>query len=477
MTRRPGYPHQQEATAKALQRGSMGFWAEQRTGKSKMATDTVDALGAYPCLIVCPYISLPSWIDEFRKEGWEKWEAIPVRPRGSKPVRTALNLFGNRGARVFICNIESLVKLDALNIRSPECPQTGTGIHIERMPRGLGLPDWKSIIIDESYRIAHSETKITEYLLGAPRPEGQHRFCLSGTPASEHGYDFASQYIFLEGHFFGCATVGAYMEKYWQFIENTYSWKVKDEKHITEIRDYVQDRGYCITMEDLGLGAEIFYGNRLLPPNKAQTDLLKWLSIATTYPHKKTGEIMPMEPVVRTMFERRTASGVHPLTDEIISDTKIRDAVEFYLSDPRPMFVVNRWRPLVKAVSDALNAAGVRCDFIQGGVPRRRREQIRIDFQEGRLDAVSGQVSAVQESLDLSRLETILFMSNDGAQYSRAQVEKRGNTTSRDTPYFIIDQQTEGTNDAKITHILTVKKRDCRYYIEDLNRTILQRTP
>ena len=208
MKPRPRYKHQKEATAKAVSLGSMGFWMEQRTGKSLAVLDAVEQLNGWPLLILCPYISIPTWQDEFRKENWPEELLQIFRPDGSKNVSTAIDKLGNPTARVFIVNLNIIKDLDVMGIRSNYVHPiiAATGVRVPRFPKAYGLADWKSIILDESYRIANNDNEVTQYLFKWPNQTDQYRFPLSGTPASEHGYNFCTQHIWTHGHFFGCKT-------------------------------------------------------------------------------------------------------------------------------------------------------------------------------------------------------------------------------------------------------------------------------
>ena len=477
MTRKERFPHQIQASAKGANLGCMGFWMEMRTGKSLSSMDTIARLNAYPLLIMCPFIALPGWVNEFRGDGWDMDKVQLVRPEGPKTVLTAIEKLANPEAQVFIVNLNIVKDLDVMGIRKGYRTEIdkATGSLNPRFPRGLGLADWKGIILDESYRIANPDNEITKYLLRYPNVNRhQNRFCLSGTPASEHPYDVCTQYIWMEGEYFGCHSVDEYFRRYWDYVENTYSWVIRDPHHRQEIRDYMQSRGFCATMDSLGLGGKALYHHRDIQCTPEQQKILDWLKIAMTYNHKETGETMIMEPVVRHTFERQAAAGIDPMSEQIISTNKIQDAVEYYLANPTPTVIVNRWRPLVEPVSQAFEAKGIGCPFIHGDVKQSDREQIRLDFQAGKYNVVSCQVDTIKEALDFSRLDTLWFMSNSGSHYARAQTEKRGNHTKRTKPYLVVDQHTEGTTERVLTNVLTQKKKDSTFFIKDFNRMILE---
>lgn len=474
----PRHPHQIEATQRAVLRGNMGFWMDMRTGKTRALIDTLVQLGAFPALIMCPLGVMPGWVNELKTMGFTDSQINKVRPlTNSGRIGPAINKLLNRNSLFNLVSLDNVYGFDAINIRRQYSTpaQLAAGYKPPRAPIALGLQDWKGMVVDESYRIANPETTITEYLLKQPRAPGQSRFCLSGSPASEAPFNFATQYIWMDGSFFRCTTPWEYMNKFWEYNEYIYEWKVRKYQHLRDIRDFVQSQGYTKTMDELGLGAKIFYSAREIAQTPAQTKMLNWLSIAVCYNHKETGDIKEMIPLVRSTFEYKTASGIDPFTDEIISYNKIIDVYEFYQDQPQPLLIVNKFVALVKATTEYFKKAGVRIESVYGKTPESERERIRVAFQAGELDIVSAQGAVIAEGKDYSRLGAIIFMSNDWSHNTRTQAEKRGNHTARTTPYSIIDLQTVGTNDKVLTNVLTQKKKDASFFIKEFNSRILNR--
>lgn len=468
---RKRFPHQKLGTVKAKARGNMGFWMEMRTGKTLTCLDTIVELGAFPCLIMGPIGVLPGWVSELKNEGFTDDEIQVIRPTRGKVSQTAINKAVSPSAKFNLINYEIVRDLDILNIRLPSRPVSASGVHTPRIPVGYGVPNWESVVYDESYRLANPESKITGYLLSSPRPSGQKRYMLCGSPASEAAYNFCTQYLIMDGIYFGCTTAWEYMTKYWEWSEYTHQWRVKDIKHLEDVREFVQTEGYCVTMK---WGAKIFYEEREVMYNPAQKKLFDWLQWATVYEQKHTGQEMLLTPVVRCGFEHKVASGVHPLTDEVISETKIRDVIEYYKAKPHPILILNQHKALVALTAQRFREAGFKAAHIDGDV-KKGREQIRLDFQSGKLDIVSAQIGTVKVGQDFSQLDTLWFMSNSWSHDDRSQAEKRGDKVNKSTPYLIVDQQTHGSCDTVLTKVLTKKKKDAKFYIEEMNNHITHR--
>lgn len=472
------YPHQITAKNKALQLGSLGFFMGMRVGKSLTTISTLFELKAVPCLIISPLAAIPTWRTELLAEGVDPSDIVVVRSRSGSSSVYAKNRLLHTKAKYFIVNFDIVIVTDALNIRSnwqPTATKAAAATGLQdikkyRSPEWLGLPDWKAVIIDESYKIANGESKITQYLLERPKPKKQHRFCLSGTPAAENPYQYASQFLFLFGSFFGCTTVAEYMHLYWEWNEYKMIYEVVEKSHLQDIREYTQKHAYCITMAELGLGCKVFRTSRDVEANATQEELFTWLSLARTYKHKKTGELMEMEPGVRAIMGRQIAAGVHPLTDEIISTAKIIDFIQYHKDTGQQLLVSSFYKPPIQAAYDLCIKHGIRAALIQGGVDAETADQYRQQFQAGELDIIIGQEDKIARGLDFSALGAIFILSASYSEEAREQLEERGQHVKRKEPYEIISQHTVGSTDATITDILTRKKKNARYYLDQIVR-------
>lgn len=475
---RERYQHQNEAREKAITVGSLGFFMGMRTGKTLTTIDTVNQLQAWPCLIICPLAAILTWRAELLREGVEEDDIVVVR--SNKGVKIAKNFLLYR-AKYFIVNFDTVPALDAMNLRSTWQPMetmAAAALNVEifkeaRAPRALDLEDWASVVVDESYKIANGESRITQYLHKRPKPYQQHRFCLSGTPAAENPYQYAAQFIFMFGEFFGCTNVLEYMQKFWVWNERKRKWKVGESCHLDAIRHLVQERAYCVTMYELGLGCTVFNTSRDVEATDLQRAAFEWLTYARTYPHKKTGEIMEMEPGVRVLFHRQIAAGVHPLTGEILSDNKILDFIQYHKDTGQRLLVSSFFVPPLKRAAELCEAHGLRAAVITGGTKPHLAEEYRLAFQAGELDIIIGQEDKISRALEFSKLGAIFVLSASYSEETREQLEERGQHVNRQEPYEVISQHTDGSLEAKITRILVEKKENARYYLDQFNLEII----
>ena len=476
----PYYPHQVEAAAKGTAQGCIGLFMGMRTGKTRTAIEIARRLSAFPCLVIAPLGVLATWETELGKEGYSPDEIRIVRAKAGRPAKSAKDRFLSPRPKFFLLNYDNVEKLDALNLRSEWEPERSPVMDIMGIPRPwrapewAGLEDWRGVVVDESYRLANHENSLTKYLLTRPFPgiQNQHRICLSGTPAAESPFQYAPQFIFMEGSFFGCTDPEVYRHTFWDWNPYLNKWTVKDPRHLDEIRAYVQARAYCVTMEELGLGCEVLQTTREVIPNKAQIELLQWLKYATTYEHPESGDLTKMEPVVRVIFAQKIAAGLHPLTDEIVSEDKINDFIEYWETTRQPLLVSSKFNaPIFRAV-ERCKEKGIRATSIVGDDSAEAREEKRLAFQAGKIDILIGQETVIYAGLEFSGLGDILVMSSGHSAQTREQLEERGQHVNRKIPYQVISQHMQKSIDESITKVLTYKKQDARYYLKQLENEV-----
>ena len=436
---------------------------KMRCGKTLACIDAINSDERnFPALIIGPLSVLAGWENELIADGIPREQIVKIVSDGKSPEQTQRKLF-HPGARYFLTNYEQLKRINALGAR-------------KKPLKGIGLQEWGSITADESYRLSNDEGRLFEYLTRYPAtPMHQRRYILSGAPASENALDFAAQYIFLHGEYFGCRSAIAYKEKFWAWNPYTFKWVVRDPEHLRDILKYVHATAYCTTLEDLGLGGKKLYRVDRVEMNAEQKKQLLWLKTATVY-DKKDGTTGLLDALVRCTFEAKISTGVHPLTNEIISRSKIEHAVQLWADHPEQMLVLSRFRAPITEAEAAFATAGAKVSAITGSTSRIERERIRLEFQSGRLDVIVAQVIPVKMGLDFSALSRVIYLSNSFSQDDRSQSEDRGQHAQRTTPYEIIDICTEGTHDEILTNVLTVKRENATLYVKAWNNDLTSGT-
>lgn len=446
------FHHQVTGSQYALDQWGGALFMGMRTGKSLTLVETILQGGIFPHLIVCPVSVMATWETEFLSEGLRPEEIQLVRKggRADQLVRP--------GALVVVVNFEVVKKTRALRLRST-------------LPRALEIPDWAGITVDESFRIANSEASVTAEILRSPRPFGQFRAILSGSPASESGLNLASQFLFLEGEFMGCRSMVSYLRRFCRQDPSTRRWAPSQVSHLQEIRDMVQARAYCLQMTDLDLGVEKVLTVWDVEPTKAQAEALQWCKLANTYMGvDKDGApaVKLMEPLVRSTFLSKASAGVDPRTNEIVGDGKVRLLLQWLEEHPdESALVLSRFTLPIHHAAQLLQEAGVSVAVIWGATSQAERERIRVAFQAGEIRVVVGQVKTVKMGMDFSRANYLFYLSNSYSQDDRIQSEERGNHTKKTGVLQVVDLCTKGGNDRDLVRLLTSKKRLSQSYIAE----------
>lgn len=456
--------HQQEAANKMAVSRFMGFWMKPRTGKTFAYLLGHQSHNAWPLLIICPLPIMASWLTELLDFGIAREDIQLVRPRTKSERLVTVKQQLMYDKKVFMVTYENLIPLDALYCRDPEAR---TPFSPRKVPRWLGLRDWRAVVADESYCIANYDAKVTQYCMQHKIPVYQIRNCLSGSPASESLLNFATQYFFMQGEYFGCKTYDEYLRKYWGYNRDTYERYLLNPAHAQEVFDYVHKYGYC--KESLLKDPPVRY--QTLDPCDKQVEILRWLNKATAYINKNGDECL-MYPVVRSGMEERVAAGVHPITKEIISDVKIQQAVEIIRAHPGNALISTWYTTLIKPMQRALEAAGIPCRAITSDTPAHEREEIRLWFQSTPGASVVGQQGIISRGLDWSALVHLIHLSWFMGQEKWEQVNDRGKHPHRKDLYNIWALVTHKTGDRKRVRALGEKKYNSSAAIKELRLEI-----
>lgn len=439
------YPHQEQGVEYIVNGGSLLFM-EMRTGKTLTTIRGIKKLQkdkiyrCFPVLIVCPKSVAETWKNELHEDGVPDEQVQIVT--GSIMKRTTQL----RHPKWFnIVNYEMLETYDVL-----------------KRP-------WRFIVYDESIRLGNLSAKVTKYAV-KKRIEGIRYLGLSGSPASESPIQLVSQYLAIKGDFMGYTVYGEYLNDHWKYVERAWKWRPKKKSHLQEIQDYTQQTAYCVTMKDLNLGSEKLYTVRDIEANKAQEDLFFRVRELTHYT-SRDGEKMEYNALTRTTHEQLVASGIDPYTGMLINDAKIQDVLDYYRVYDEPILILSRFTSLIQHALKIFKKAKVKVDFIDGSVPvksntEKTREDKRVEFMEGRLDVVIGQVTTVKMGLDFSRATTIFYLSNSFSQDDRAQSEMRATHVDKKDPVQIVDSCTVGSMDHTVVELLKDKMEVSTEYIQ-----------
>lgn len=162
------------------------------TGKSKQIVDSVCDLGLKRVLIVCPKSVCAVWLQQFDRHQTIDC-SLAVLSEKSVAVR----------AHIMNTRIMALGALDRTLV---------VVINYEAVWRGavgtvVKRTDWDMIVCDESHRIKSGRSVASKFFGRLPRPNGQRRVCLTGTPLAHSPMDAFGQYRFLDPTIYGVSYV------------------------------------------------------------------------------------------------------------------------------------------------------------------------------------------------------------------------------------------------------------------------------
>lgn len=459
MTKLTPYPHQEAGCKHLVDNNGGAVFAQPRTGKTLMVLRALVKTEAFPALIVCPSTVIASWYGALMQDGVASEDIVTLDNRHKGTVAKLRSLLILKDPKYVIINYEKLENSNAFNIRN-------------YVLAVLNITDWKAIVLDESYRIASFESNVSKYIMLHKRPVGQFRAILTGTPICESPLDVVQPYIFLNDEFFGETNGEDYRLRYYN--NYAYKWKPKSRIHVSKVEKFVKDNSFQVQLKDLGLGGEILTGLAILPMSKEMETWYRWLATTTIY-ERNDGEIMDLLPPIKTMFAQKVASGINPLTNEIIDTTKAEWIADLYEEEREPLLVLSRFTIPLQLLEETFSNRGISVGVIKGSVKLSDRETIRQAFQDGELDIVLAQENTVARGLDFSRLSKIIYYSNSFSYETRAQSILRGQNVKRTEPYGVVDLCIENSVDIKVVEDLFTKQGTVEQFIKEIDKELKER--
>lgn len=390
------------------------LFCEMRTGKTLGAILFLIEIRLLPILIIAPSNAMKNWHNWMIAQGFNP-DAISM-------------VDGSRKQRE---------KEMARN-----CPIVITNYEMSLTYRLKYLKDWKVLLFDELYRLAHINANVTQYWIRGERPQDQIRIGVTGEPAPENALNFATEYMIIMGSFMGYDSYMQYYLANWQ--KNQYTGK--DEmvllSHETEIRDYVQTTAHCVTMESLGLGSIILYNESFFELNSRQEKFMKEVMALRLEGSKLVGIPIMENPfkIKAATRERVIAAGLDPDTHEVINSAKQKFILEAYLEAPEPIVVLSDYKAPLFHLEKMLQKKGIKYGIIHGkSGTSTQKEEVVDRFKAGEFNIILGQERAVKFNFDFSRASLTYYLTNSRSQDDRSQSSKRTINLNKSTPVGIMD--------------------------------------
>lgn len=443
-------PHQLSNYEYLKQNNGGAVFASPRSGKTLPVVRFIADRERLPVLIICPSTVMASWYGALIEDGVHSSNITIVHDK--RRTLKQLRNFILKPTDYFIVNYEKLKTLDIIEYRK----------YVSRL---FNLTNWKSIVIDESYKLASFTTDVSKYVMSVPYDDKQARIVLTGTPICESPLDVVQSYIFLDGEFFGYSNPSAYRNAYYN--QYGFKWSAKSALHTAKVKAFIKRNSFQVALSDLGLGAEITKSMEVLELSDYQKELYNWVALTNLY--TVNGEIREMLAPIRVMFWQKISSGIHPITNEIIDVRKADHIADVYDGTKESILVLTRFTKIIPAILDVFKSRNITAEIITGDTLIEDRELIRSRFQNSETAIVIAQVDTVARGLDFSKLSKIYYYNNTYSYETRSQSELRGQNVKRDDFYEVIDLCFNGSIDIDIRKRLNNKHTNVKDYIKQID--------
>lgn len=323
--------------------------------------------------------------------------------------------------------------------------------------------EWDVVIADESTFLKNPGSAVSKYFTRNFR-SARIRGILSGTPAPEGEQEYFQQLKFLDPEILGYA-------RYWDWV---YDWFVQPLGAELSARKahkwFISHRGQQILTERLARHAFALKRSDVREERIERTARKVQLpaQFRTMYEQVEREFILSLPDgeekktiwaTQQFLWYRQIASGI--VEGQLLWTGKV-DAVWEYLQSELKNQQVVIWAAYtdeLKAIYDIFKQHGARCGLVWGDISPVKREDIRREFQDGKLDYFLGQPSCFRHGTDLAAASTEFYFSAPLGLETLQQSRDRIISMSKNCIHFIVDWVTERTVDESIYKGLRNKER------------------
>ena len=410
-------PYQIEDVKFIAARKNCACFNEQRTGKTPTALRTLLEKGIKKFLIVAPASTIYTWANEVRK--WNKQECIVVDGTAEKRKK----LIENWNTGGLVISYECLREVTRYNEDKHEYTVTGDLHYIKKH-----LKDIEACILDEAHRIKNHKSKQAEAMFslsGIPI-----KIALTGTPAPNKQHEIFSILHWLFPNIF---------TGYWRFIDYYFiqetRWNANGE--YTEISTF--QRGKDLELQQF---LKVVSTRRLrasvmewLPDKDYETIKLECTKEQNKYMQEikdnfEIGDETVMAVNILDVLIKTRQLCLSPQVLELKGSSPKVDWIKQYLKDypEKKILIFSNFTKWLKLLAKELN-----CDnLIIGETSKARREQLKNDFQNGKIKLLLLNIKAAKEGITLDTASTAIFTDKYPPVGDIQQAEDRFVATTKD---------------------------------------------
>lgn len=421
-----------------MTRFSSANFSEPRTGKTPTAIRLFKAKNLKKILIVTPAVALYQWKNEFHK--WYKESAEVISPFiTAKKREKMLSGWGTEFTAL-------IISYDSLKLVERNGKITGMLNHIKTHK------DIDGIIVDEAHRIRNHRSKQARALfLLSYIP---HKHVLTGTPAHGKLQDLYSILHFLYPTIF---------TGYWRFIYYYFnvhkefyggnSFEVPDSlKNPYELPQFISRISVQHKRREV---------MEWLPEKDLMTVVLNLNREQKKYIHEletefETGDIIVPNILTQLIRIRQIANdpGLLNLAGESPKSAWLKQYIEEY--PERPTIIFSNFTQYLEKLSQELNIPYL----IIGKTSAEKREELKRDFQNGKINQLFINTQAGKEALTVDRAEVAIFLDMYPPYGDIDQAENRFTATTpelKEKPHLLIHLMMDKCYDKELFEL--VKRR------------------
>ena len=410
-------PYQIEDVKFIAARKNCACFNEQRTGKTPTALRSLLERDVNKFLIVAPASTIYTWANEVRK--WNKQECIVVDGTAEKRKK----LIENWNTGGLVISYECLREVTRYNEDKHEYTVTGDLHYIKKH-----LKDIEACILDEAHRIKNHKSKQAEAMFslsGIPI-----KIALTGTPAPNKQYEIFSILHWLFPNIF---------TGYWRFIDYYFiqetRWNANGE--YTEISTFqcgkdLELQQFLKVVSTRRLRASVM---EWLPDKDYETIKLECTKEQNKYMQEikdnfEIGDETVMAVNILDVLIKTRQLCLSPQILELKGSSPKVDWIKQYLKDypEKKILIFSNFTKWLKLLAKELN-----CDnLIIGETSKARREQLKNDFQNGKIKLLLLNIKAAKEGITLDTASTAIFTDKYPPVGDIQQAEDRFVATTKD---------------------------------------------
>ena len=409
---------------------------EQRTGKTPTIINVLIQKRLRKALIICPASALYQWQEEHMR--WTQRPCVVIAGTPKQKQEAIKNW--TYGA---VISYNSFKMIKRKNKTTGEYYYTGLVHDILQ-----ANPD--VIIVDEAHRMKNPKSAIAKAIFETIKIP--YRYALTGTPATKRAYDL---YCILHWLY------PALFKSYWGFIREYFEVERKINygtgKPYFEIGNFLPGKAevlqrYLKQFSTQRKRAEVMpwlpqkdYQRVRLPASKEQQKYLRDLE-----QYFETEHIIVQGILDRLIRYRQIC--LHPGLLGLSGGSPKSDWVRDYLEDypEEPVIIFSKFTSYLKLLDQEIKK---KKGVIIGETPIKIRQQLKEDFQNGKINLLLINVDAGKESLTLDRAETIIFTDIYPPASDVQQAEDRFIATTKDRatkPHKIIQLMIRDSYDERL---------------------------